>query len=180
MRHGADIDTARMKPPEIRPFRPAEWRQYRDLRLAALKDAPDAFGSTWAVNARLDDAAWRSRLQGLDPARDFPIAATADGVLGGMAWARIEADRPETAQLFQMWVAPPLRGRGIARQILQAAIAWSRYRGARIMDLGVTLGDSPARRLYESAGFTVNGEPEPLRDGSPLRIQPMTLILADD
>ena len=34
--------------PTIRTFSPGEWRAYRDLRLRALTDSPDAFGRTLA------------------------------------------------------------------------------------------------------------------------------------
>jgi hypothetical protein len=34
--------------PEIRAFAPHEWRIYRDLRLRALSDSPDAFVRTFA------------------------------------------------------------------------------------------------------------------------------------
>jgi len=41
---------------------PAAWREYRALRLAALAEAPYAFGSTLAEERRLQAATWRARL----------------------------------------------------------------------------------------------------------------------
>jgi GNAT superfamily N-acetyltransferase len=163
---------------EIRAFHPGDWMLYRDARLAALQESPDAFGSPYALNAGFSDAVWRSRLDGLMPNEDFPIAAMVDDAVAGMAWVTIKADEPETAHLFQMWVAPSYRGQRLARQMLDAAIEWARRSGARRIALAVTLGASPARRLYESAGFEPDGEPEPLREGSALQVQPMARSLA--
>lgn len=162
---------------QIRSFLPNEWEAYRDTRLAALQDSPDAFGSTYALSSSFDDDVWRSRLQALEPDADFPIVAMVDGAVGGMAWAKITADEPNTAHLFQMWVVPEFRCRGIARQMLHASIEWAQRNGAPRIELAVTLGDSPARRLYESVGFEPDGEPEPLRDGSAIEVQPMVLAI---
>ena len=41
---------------------PAAWREYRAIRLAALAEAPDAFGSTLAEARRLRAADWHARL----------------------------------------------------------------------------------------------------------------------
>ena len=163
---------------QIRSFRPTEWEVYRDVRLAALRDSPDAFGSTYTLNSTFDDDVWRARLEGLAPDADFAIAATTNDIVGGMAWVRITADEPDIAHLFQMWVAPEFRGQGVARRILHAAIEWAQRNGARTIELAVTIGASPARRLYETVGFEPVGEPEPLRDGSTLQVQPMALLIA--
>ncbi|MDZ7825378.1 MAG: GNAT family N-acetyltransferase [Gammaproteobacteria bacterium] len=164
---------------QIRSFRPTDWELYRDVRLAALQESPDAFGSTYALNSTFDDDVWRSRLEGLAPDADFPLVATINGIVGGMAWVRIAPDEPDTAHLFQMWVAPEFRGQGVAREMLHAAIEWAGHNEARTTELAVTRGASPARRLYESIGFEPTCEPEPLREGSALRVQPMVLALAD-
>jgi GNAT superfamily N-acetyltransferase len=81
------------------------------------------------------------------------------------------------AALSQMWVAPTHRGRGVGQKLLEAVIAWATAQNVAALDLGVTCGDSPARRLYERAGFKPLGEPQPLRPGSTLLAQPMRLAL---
>lgn len=56
--------------------------------------------------------------------------------------------------LAELYVVPELRGRGIGRTLLDAAIELARERGADHMDLGTSVDDRAARALYESAGFT--------------------------
>jgi hypothetical protein len=46
----------------IRPIAAHEWQKYRDIRLRALKDSPDAFGSTWEREILLTDESWSIRI----------------------------------------------------------------------------------------------------------------------
>jgi GNAT superfamily N-acetyltransferase len=164
--------------PKIRTFAPHEWGTYRDLRLRALADSPDAFGSTLAEEQDRSDAEWSRRLAlGADSRSNLPLVAEVHGEPIGLAWGRIETSDPDVAALYQMWVAPSHRGLGAGRMLLEAVIAWARAQNASYLDLGVTCGDSPARRLYERAGLKPMGEPQPLRPGSQLLGQPMRLAL---
>ena len=61
--------------------------------------------------------------------------------------------------LAELYVVPALRGRGLGRALLDAAIALARDRGADHMDLGTSDDDVAARALYESAGFTNRERP---------------------
>jgi ribosomal protein S18 acetylase RimI-like enzyme len=56
--------------------------------------------------------------------------------------------------LAELYVAPPARGRGLGRALMQAAIELARGRGADHMDLGTGEQDVAARALYESLGFS--------------------------
>ena len=57
------------------------------------------------------------------------------------------------AYLEELYVVPALRGRGIGRALLRAAMAVARDEGAAHMDLGTSEDDVAARALYESEGF---------------------------
>jgi GNAT superfamily N-acetyltransferase len=164
--------------PTVRLFEPGEWRTYKDLRLRALAESPDAFGSTLAREQDRSDLEWSRRLASNDgSAWDHPLVAEVDGVPAGLAWGRIEVSNPGQADLYQMWVVPDYRGLGAGRRLLEAVIAWARSKGVACLDLGVTFRDSPAMRLYRSAGFEPLGEPAPLRPGSDLLCQSMRLAL---
>jgi ribosomal protein S18 acetylase RimI-like enzyme len=54
-------------------------------------------------------------------------------------------------------VDPARQGRGVGRALIEAAIAEARRRGARRLTLRVFSPNEHARRLYESAGFVVEG-----------------------
>ena len=64
------------------------------------------------------------------------------------------------AYLEELYVAPPQRGRGLGRALLEAALELARNAGAARMDLGTNEDDTAARALYERCGFTN-------RDGGP-------------
>ncbi len=94
-------------------------------------------------------------------------------------WAKVDGVNPALVHLYQMWVAPECRGRGVAQRLLDTALAWTRERGARFVELDVTLGNSAAARLYQRAGFRAVNAPAPMRAGSGLMLQPMRLVLED-
>ena len=72
---------------------------------------------------------------------------------------QIYSDAP-AAYLEELYVAPPKRGEGLGRALLEAAMEEARARGADHIDLGTAESDTAARGLYESAGFT-NREGKP-------------------
>ena len=164
----------------VRSFAPDEWRLYRDLRLHALQESPDAFGSTYAHETQRFDREWASRLsRGVSSPWDLPLVAEVSAEPCGLAWVRIAEDAPAIAHLYQMWVTPKRRRQGIGRALLDAAVAWARKAGAHTIVLDVTGGNHDAMRLYERAGFVPTGEPKPLRPGSTLQSQALHLALED-
>src|SRR5262245_19074389 len=107
--------------PSIRTLAADEWRLYRDLRLRALADSPDAFGSTLVEESGRPDAEWARRLAASADVRvNLPLVAEIRGQLVGLAWGRIDTSNPEVAALYQMWVAPPHRGWGVGEKLLEA------------------------------------------------------------
>jgi ribosomal protein S18 acetylase RimI-like enzyme len=56
--------------------------------------------------------------------------------------------------LAELYVVPDRRAQGLGRALMTAALETARGRGADTMDIGVDEPDLPARKLYESLGFT--------------------------
>ena len=164
--------------PSIRSLGGTEWRAYRDLRLRALGDSPDAFGSTLGREQDRPDAEWAARVSsGASSELDLLLVAEEGAELVGLAWGKIIASASDTAHVFQMWVAPECRGQGLGAELLATIIGWAREANARRLVLGVTCGDTPAQRLYARGGFKALGNPEPIRPGATLLSQPMYLEL---
>ncbi len=167
--------------PTIRTFAPHEWAIYKALRLCALADSPDAFGSTLAAEQGRSDAEWSNRLAtGVNSSWNLPLVAEVEGNPIGLAWGRIEESDPDVANFYQLWVAPDHRRLGAGQMLLDAVIAWAMAKHVCYLDLGVTCADSPARRLYTRAGFAPVGEPQAFRLGSELLGQRMRLKLTAD
>ncbi len=162
----------------LRRLRPDDWRRYRALRLRALADSPDAFGSTLEVEQSKPSAFWSERLANAAASPfQLPLVAEDGADFVGLVWGWIDSAKPDAAQVFQMWVAPEARGQGSGAALLDAVIAWADGMHVTSVQLRVTCGDTPARRLYERAGFKSLGDPEPLRPGATVLTQPMTLEL---
>jgi ribosomal protein S18 acetylase RimI-like enzyme len=58
------------------------------------------------------------------------------------------------AYLGELYVVPELRGQGMGKALLRAAIGLCRERGVGNVFLGTSEADAQARALYESEGFT--------------------------
>lgn len=161
----------------VRAFKPEEWSQYRSVRLRVLKDSPDAFGSTYEMAVTYPDESWKNRLQDLSIKTDLALAAFDGDEAMSLAWGRIDPETPERADLYQMWSSPDIRRQGMAHKMLDAVIDWARQQGADYVILGVTVGNSPAEKLYLRAGFVPFGELKTLRKNSPKLIRNMKLVL---
>jgi len=60
---------------------------------------------------------------------------------------------PDTAELKRMYVRPQSRGRGVARRLIEHAIAVATARGYSRLRLGTLPSMDAAQRLYASLGF---------------------------
>jgi len=134
----------------------ADWQALRDVRLQALRDAPYAFGSSYAREAAFDEAEWRKR-----SARDGSFLAflpelTPAGLAGGFR------EESGLVELVAMFVRPQARGRGVGEALIAAVVGWARARDATSVHLWVTETNQPARGLYQRCGFTVTAERQPL------------------
>lgn len=144
----------------IRRLESHEWPLYRAVRLRSLADSPGAFSQTLAAAEAILDAVWQARLIAAAQADlDYPLVAELDGEAVGMLWAKVDRDDLAAVDLFQVWVAPEARGRGVGAALIQQAVGWAGKRGSREVRLSVTCGDTPARRLYEREGFVAVGKP---------------------
>lgn len=131
---------------------PDEGPRLRAIRLAALRDAPDAFGSTYAETAARPPADWAAQLRDL-----ATFVAVLDGADAGMVRGG-PGERAGDAWLLSMWVAPSARGRGVGEALVAAVVDWARREGFARVVLDVADENAPAVGLYARLGFEPTGE----------------------
>lgn len=124
-----------------------DWAILRDLRLAALADAPEAFTSTVERERALTPDDWRSRTS-------RSVVAFVDERPSGMA---VFITDEQKAQLVGMWVAPEARGTGAADSIVEA-VAVRAAHDHQPLWLCVYTDNPRAKRFYERCGFVQTGE----------------------
>jgi ribosomal protein S18 acetylase RimI-like enzyme len=147
---------------EVERLGPDTWRVYRELRLAALADAPTAFGARLEVESARPEEEWRARL-----ALRTQFVARVDGQPVGTVGCRDdEGGEPE---LVSMWVAPAARGTGVGDRLVEAVIAHPSKRGRATIVLWVSQGNTRAERLYARHGFERTGRTQPIDDDDPTR-----------
>jgi GNAT superfamily N-acetyltransferase len=162
----------------IRELERHEWALFRELRLRALAESPDAFARTLAEALGEDDAYWVKLTESVTaPGAQVMLVAEVQGRPVGMAFGLFDKERAKTGHVGGMWVEPAARGRGAGRALLDAAIAWARSRGLDRLELWVTKGNGPAERLYERAGFADTGRRDVLASNPALQTIQMALTL---
>jgi GNAT superfamily N-acetyltransferase len=132
-----------------------DWALLRDVRLRALADSPEAFLETVELALGFPESRWRERAAPNDTQASF---LREDGA--GMVSCFV-ADDPANVFLVAMWVAPDVRGTGVAGELVKQVIGWARQRGADRVCLSVEPGNERAARLYEKCGFVETAEPPP-------------------
>jgi ribosomal protein S18 acetylase RimI-like enzyme len=135
-----------------------EWELVRDVRLAALREAPFAFGSTYAREAPFTREQWRGRLSSDRSVTFFAELPDRDEP-AGLAGVYLEDG---LADIVSMWVRPAARGLGVGEALVEAAADWAKARDHDMLYLWVTETNPAARRLYERCGFSPTGERQPL------------------
>lgn len=145
-------------PVQIRPLAAPDTPALRDLRLAALAEAPRAFGSSVEEEERLGLDHFL-RLAEADE-KHAVLGAFADGRMVGMAcvsqYNKLKARHK--ALIWGVYVGPGQRGLGLARQLLQAALARAATMpGVNRVHLTAAADNAAAIALYTALGFVAYG-----------------------
>jgi ribosomal protein S18 acetylase RimI-like enzyme len=136
----------------IRRVRAEDWQLVRCVRLAALADAPGAFGRTLEEELALPDSYWEtSTARNALGETSCAFLAMIDDVPCGFVVGVLAAAKQ--AELYALWVAANVRRRGTGLALVQAVSVWARERGAERVSLKVVAANSGAVELYRRTGF---------------------------
>lgn len=145
---------------EIRELTEDDVAEFWALRLRALREDPEAFGSSYEESKERPLAETEARLRNARQVGDFTLGAFVDGRLVGIV-ALVRATGMKNrhiADVYSMYVAPEARGQGVGRALMQALIDRARaMEGLERLLLAVVTGQGAARGLYRSLGFEAYG-----------------------
>ncbi|GII61052.1 GNAT family N-acetyltransferase [Sphaerisporangium krabiense] len=159
---------------EIRRLGKGDEERLREIRLRALEDAPSAFASTLDRERAFGPEVWAERVAGKDSA----VFLAEDGGRPVGTATGFVSELPGTVHLVGMWVDPAARGSGAADHLIATVLEWARERGAREVELWVTVPNDRARALYTRHGFSPTGERQPLPSDPAVLEDRFTLALA--
>ncbi len=144
---------------EIVRLTPDEWPLYKQIRLEALKEEPQAFGSRYEDNLLRPNSFWRSRLEEAQVGeKSWLLFARVDGRIAGIIGAYCEEEN-DVVDIISVYVAKSARGQGVGAALMEAILAEvakkSLFRKARLM---VNADQAAALGMYRRFGFQVVGE----------------------
>lgn len=167
---------------EIRSIRAEEWREVRELRLAALRDpvAHLAFLETYEDAVGRSDAYWKERTEGAAEGalerHQFVAETGGDGWVGSVTVLVEEAGARDffggiverrQGHLVGVFLRDGHRGKGVGEALFAAALEWARGVGLERARLFVHEGNGRAAAFYRRVGFVSSGVTfEVMRGGS--------------
>ncbi|CAM3667713.1 GNAT family N-acetyltransferase [Mesobacillus zeae] len=131
--------------------------EYREIRLEALRNNPEAFSSSYEEEKEMPDDAFANRLG--NEASITLAAKDESGLLGVVTLVREQKKKiAHRANIFAMYVTPEARGKGVGKALMKEIIERARkYEGIEQIYLSVMSENEPAKKLYASCGFQVYG-----------------------
>ncbi len=146
---------------EIRLLQEHDAAVFRDVRLRALKEHPEAFGSSYEEQKDMPLEKWQERLRP-SPVGDngYFGAFDKEELVGIIGFFRQQGAKVRhKATIISMYVPTEYRGKGIARDLMKSAIAYVKEKTTvEQLQLAVVTSNQNARRLYERMGFIPFGE----------------------
>lgn len=140
-----------------------EWQKYKKVRLEALKNDPQAFGSSYDRENKKSDNEWKEKLMLSNTADSKKIFVGIDNDSNGflaIGAAYAENDLGEW-NLIAIYVDPKHRGQGISKILSSEIInTLKARRNVRRLILRVNVNQQAAVNLYRSLGFVIINKEE--------------------
>jgi GNAT superfamily N-acetyltransferase len=130
-----------------------DWLALKTIRLEALRDTPEAYGSSLDAALSFSDKRWR-----MMTAQQGYFLVERDGEVVGMAAGGYNDDRVSEHWLYAMYVTPCARGGVVATALVDTVVAWATSEGASTLYLDVATSLARAQTFYRKVGFRLTGE----------------------
>ena len=139
----------------IRRIQAGETDLYKQIRLAALKEAPYAFSSTYESALERSDESWQEQVESSALGSDrATFLAFSDDVPVGIAALYRDRENADTGELLQVWVRPEFRGTTLIWDLMDEIFQWAAENNFREVIAGVAKENTRALRFYAKYGFS--------------------------
>ena len=172
----------------VRSLGEEDWREFKAIRLAALRDSPDAFVASAEDEEGFEEDFWRLRVR--RSTRFVAVRLDSDGKaegqpVGVVSLGQGKDEEGRVAEIFGLWVAPDARGTGVATKLVEASAERARRDGRTHVSYWVGTDNGRAVAFASGIGF------RPTDFRRPMRVTPgdgeddeeeiaMVLALGDD
>lgn len=143
----------------IRTLGADEWETYREVRLSALEESPDAFAASADQEKDFDENFWRTRVQ---RSRRL-VAQEGDTVVGVVSVGNRSTDESRVGELFGLWVTPRLRGQGVAWKLVEAGVEQAQQEAYNFLIYWVGTDNGRAVAFASSFGFRPTDSRRPMK-----------------
>jgi ribosomal protein S18 acetylase RimI-like enzyme len=144
---------------------------HREIRLRALRDAPDAFGETAAEAEARPSSYWEHLTCSVTERGLHVMFLACDGdVVCGSAYGLTDREMEGAGRIGGTWVSPAYRRRGVAKALVDAVISWAGGREFDRVRLWAPEASTAAAALYRNSGFVSTGHRRPLRAGAAVQV----------
>ena len=133
----------------------SQWDRLRAIRLASLKDTPDAFGGSYEREVAFTEREWRERFT---PNFSYLVASVNGKDIATMFLEKMQGDFGATCWVGGCWSNPEYRGIGAVRAMFDYVDSVAEEKGWQIQGLGVFIVNKSAIAAYEKLGFKAMGE----------------------
>lgn len=134
----------------------SDWEKVKDLRLEALQNDPQAFGSSFAIESQRTPEEWKEKLQytvGENPLEILVVAEESDTYIG-MLGAFLKDN--ETWYVKATYVKSDYRGRRVAGALMKELLLLiSDRKEEKNIELFVNTSQPAAVQFYKKNGFEI-------------------------
>ena len=134
----------------VRPLGEDDWQDYRSVRLAALRESPEAFAASIGEEEAYGEDLWRERMR-----RSARLVAEREGdAVGVVSVGTAKGGEDDSAgELFGLWVHPGARGSGVATTLVKEGARLATERGQTHLVYWVGTENGRAVAFASGMGF---------------------------
>lgn len=139
----------------IRKASVKDWKKFKEIRLDALRNNPEAFGSAYEEEVNRTDNRWKNSLRNKNKVVFLALDKEIPVGLSKIAYeSAIKMNH--LAHIYSVYVKPEYRGRKISNRLIKSVLADAKNKKIiKKVKLNVVTKQLPAINLYKKFGFKI-------------------------